>query len=87
MKYVGIWFLLTKIESDENRNPIFHFYFFNKDISVTNKVMNFSGNVHVVSEGSVSQIFDLGPSFDFMLCRKNILKKYQKLPVFFNIKS
>ena len=33
-------------------------------------------------EGSVSQIIDLGPSFYFMQSRKNVLKNYQKLPVF-----
>ena len=69
MKYVWIWFLLTKIERDENRNPIFHFYFLNKDISVTNKerIIKCSGVVcHVVSEGSMSHISDLGLNFYFM---------------------
>ena len=37
-------------------------------------------------QGSLSQIFDLGPSFNFMKCRikdfENILKIYQRLPVF-----
>ena len=37
-------------------------------------------------QGSMSQNFDLGPSFNFMKYRKkdfeNILKIYQKLPVF-----
>ena len=37
-------------------------------------------------QGKVSQNVDLGPSFHFMKCRKtyfeNILKMYQKLPVF-----
>ena len=87
MKYFWTWFLLTKIESYENRYPIFHIYFLNEDISVTNKekVMKFSGDVlHVVSEGSVSQIFYLGPSLHFILCR-NFLKKYQKLTVFLTL--
>ena len=39
-------------------------------------------------QGSLSQNFDLGPSFNFMKCRKkdfeNILKIYQKLPVFWH---
>ena len=73
MKYVYLWFLLTEIENNENENIIFHFHFLNKDISVTNKekLMKFSRDVlHVMSEGNMSQIFYLGPSFHFMLCRK-----------------
>ena len=33
-------------------------------------------------QGSVSQIFYLGPSYDFMKCRKLYCKKDKKLPVF-----
>ena len=35
-------------------------------------------------EGSVSQIFYLGPSFYFMQSRKKVVKNDQKLPVFLN---
>ena len=35
-------------------------------------------------EGSVSQMFYLGPSFYFMQSRKKSYKNYQKLPVFLN---
>ena len=51
----------------------FYFYFLNKDILVTNKekLLKFSGIIlYVCFEGSMSQIYYLGPSFDFMLCRK-----------------
>ena len=68
----------------------FHFYFLNKNISVTNQneLLNFSGILlKVAFEGSVSQIFYLGPSFNFMLCRKKILNKYTKSYTFFHIKS
>ena len=46
-----------------------HFYFFNSDISVTLHVMRLTfseGNLKVLLEGSVSQIFYLGPSFYFI---------------------
>ena len=35
------------------------------------------------SEGTVSQIFDLGPSFYFMESRKLSFEKGKKFPVFF----
>ena len=34
-------------------------------------------------EGTVSEIFYLGPSFDFMQCRKWGMKKRLKVPRFF----
>ena len=46
-----------------------HFYFLNSDISVTIYVteMNFSVCAHKVPlEGSMSQIFNIGPSYYFM---------------------
>ena len=67
----------------------FHKYFLNKDISlnITHKAIIFSACIYEIKmQGNVSQNFDLGPSFYFMKCRKkyfeNILKIYQKLPVF-----
>ena len=36
-----------------------------------------------IMEGTVSQIFDLGPSFYFMKCRKKGLKKSLKVTRFF----
>ena len=46
-----------------------HFYVLNSDISVTIYVivMNFSVCAHEVTlEGSISQIFNIGPSYYFM---------------------
>ena len=68
-----MWFLSTKIESNENENQFFCLIFLDKVISVTNEeiIMNFSGVIlHVPFEGSVSQIFYLGPRFYSMLRRK-----------------
>ena len=47
----------------------FHFYFLNQDFLFTNRIStsrlcNLINNVYL--EGTVSQIFDLGPSFYFM---------------------
>ena len=36
---------------------------------------------HIYTQGSVSQIFNLGPSFYFIESRKLSLKKDQKFPV------
>ena len=61
IEYVSIWFILVDIGNDDHHkeNPIFHFYFLNKDILVTKmeNIMKFLGGfLHVPSEGSVSQI-------------------------------
>ena len=39
-------------------------------------------NIETIMEGTVSQIFDLGPSFYFMQCRKLDMKKWQKVTRF-----
>ena len=65
-----ILFFVAEIGISKNKNLIFHVIFFNKDISVTTLdiSMKFSMTaLHIHSEGSVSQIFYLGPSFYFML--------------------
>ena len=61
----------------------------NMDISLIMKITGIKLAIHVAEirlEGRVSQNFDIGLSFCFMLCRRlNFLKKYkksQKLPVF-----
>ena len=41
-------------------------------------------NIHL--EGTVSQIFDIGPRFYFMKSRKIIMKKIIKIFPFFDIK-
>ena len=64
-----IIFFVAKIGTSKNKNLIFHVIFLNKDISVTTLdiTMKFSmAALHIHSEGSVSQIFYLGPSFYFM---------------------
>ena len=65
-----IFFFVAEIGISKNKNLIFHVIFLNKDISVTTLdiTMKFSMTaLHIHSEGSVSQIFYLGPSFYFML--------------------
>ena len=71
IRLMPIW-SISKFE-----NPLFFLYFFNKDISfnIPWKLMKFK--IHVLegnSEGTVSQIFDLGLSF--LLC--NLEKKVSK---------
>ena len=72
---------------------IFYSYFFNMDISLIMTLIFLKTCIHVAEvylEGSVSQNFDKGFSFCFMLCRRLNLKKMTKnikcLP-FFVIKS
>ena len=73
---------------------IFHVYFFNMDISliialICLKICMFLSELCM--EGSVSQNFDLGLSFYFMLCRRRHFekkyKKSQKLPIFYHKKK
>ena len=69
MIHMQILFLVAEIGTSKNKNLIFHVIFLNKDISVTKLdiTMKFSMTaLHIHSEGSVSQIFYLGPSFYFM---------------------
>ena len=69
--------------------PIFHVYFFNKDISLIIALICLKTCMCIAEismEGSVSQNFDLGLSSCFMPYRKgNFERKYknsQRLPVF-----
>ena len=64
-----ILFFVAEIGTSKNINLIFHVIFLNKDISITTLhiTMKFSMTaLHIHFEGSVSQIFCLGPSFSFM---------------------
>ena len=64
-----ILFFVADIGTSKNKNLIFHAIFLNKDISVTTLdiTMKFSMTaLHIRSEGSVSQIYYLGPSFYLM---------------------
>ena len=64
-----ILFSLSEIRDSKSKYLIFYVIFLNKEISVTTLdiTMKFSMRApHSYSEGSVSQIFYLGPSFYFM---------------------
>ena len=70
---------------------IFPVYFFNMDISLIIAPICLRICMCIVEiwmEGSMSQNFDLGLSFCFMLCRgmnfEKEYKKSQKLPVFYH---
>ena len=57
----------------KNKILIFHQHFLNMDISLTFplKLFKFLACIlKIQTEESVSQNFDLGPSFSFMKCRK-----------------
>ena len=61
----------------EIENCFFNFYFLIQDISFDNMFpslhfLTHLENIHL--EGTVSQIFDTGPSFHLMKCRKIIMK-------------
>ena len=65
-----ILFFVAEIWTTKNKNMTFHVIFFNMDILVTTLdiTMKFSMTaLHIHFEGSVSQIFYLGPSFYFIL--------------------
>ena len=64
-----ILFFIAEIGTSKNKNLIFHVIFLNKDISVTTLDITMKCSMtalHIHSEGNVSQIFYLGPSFYFM---------------------
>ena len=64
-----ILFSLSEIVGSKSKIWIFYVIFFNKDILITTKdiAMKFCmTTLHICSEGSVSQIFYLGPSFHFI---------------------
>ena len=73
------------------KTPIFHVYFFNMDISL---FIAFCLKIciciaQICMEGTVSQNFDLGLSFCFMVCRTKHFekkKKNHKSYLFFTIK-
>ena len=69
----------------KNENVIFLKHFFNMDISlpIPHKPFKFSAFIHEIwMQGSVSQNFDLGPSFYFMHSRKKCFKKLTKVTRF-----
>ena len=69
MKTMKIPFSFTEMGREKGKILIFHVLFLNKDISiiVADIILKFCMLVlHILPEGSVSQICYLGPSFYFM---------------------
>ena len=69
MKTMRISFSFTEMGREKGKILIFHVIFSNKDISiiVADIILKFCMLVlYILLEGSVSQIFYLGPSFYFM---------------------
>ena len=69
---------------------LFHVHFLNMDISLIIAPISLKICIciaEICMQGSLSQNFDLGLSFCFMLCRRRHFekkyKKSQKLPVFY----
>ena len=66
--------------------PIIFFHFLNVDSSfdIENRLLKFFVVVYgIIMEGTMSQIFFLGPSFCFMVCRNRIFTKFIKcFPIF-----
>ena len=68
----------TKQEGQELENLFFNFHYLNWDISLNIHFPNTIFHIlieNMYMEGTVSQIFYLRPSFNFMKCRKIIMKK------------
>ena len=64
-----IIFSLSEIRGSKSKIWIFYVIFLDKDISITTKdiAMKFCMTIlHICFEGSMSQIFYLGPSFHFI---------------------
>ena len=78
-------FSVAKIWGSKSKNQIFYDIFFNTDISITNQdiaMKFFMAIFHINCEGSVSQIFHLGPSFILCYLENYVLKISKKLPDF-----
>ena len=69
MKTMKMSFSFTEMGREKGKILIFHVIFLNKDIFIifADIILKFCMLVlHMLPEGSVSQIFYLGPSFYFM---------------------
>ena len=69
MKTMKNSFFFNEIGREKGKFLIFHVIFFNEDISITvaDIILKFCLSVlHILPEGSKSQIFHLRPSFYFM---------------------
>ena len=85
MKTMKISFIFTEIKREKGKVLIFHVIFFNKHISITNAdiILKFCMSVlHIISKGSLSQFFYLGPRFFLLDLQNNVLKILKKLPDF-----
>ena len=77
INHVKMHLEITEIMVRKSENVIFHQHFLNIKISlpISYKPFKFSTCFHEIwVQGSVSQNFDLGPSFDFMKCRNLNIK-------------
>ena len=78
-------YLFSEVQSIKCEKCIFSIYFFNMNISFnmsTTFIKIYLLDIETIMEGTVSQIFDLGPSFYFMQCGKLDMKKLQKVTRF-----
>ena len=78
MSYITIDKEVSKRGDEEHENWFFNFYFLNWDISLNIHFPNIKFHIHIKNiymEGTVSQIFYLSPSFNFMNSRKIIMEK------------
>ena len=72
---------IIEFECREYEKRLFQIYFLNQDISLINifRDMKFQLLINDIQmEGTVSPIFDIGPCFCFMKCRKLGMKKSPK---------
>ena len=79
LKYVNVANKIEEHTTLEFKNCNFQYIFLNWIISVIHEAKVKTFGTHVVndhSEGTVSQIFDLGLSFHFMKSRKLSCKKW-----------
>ena len=77
INHIKMHFEITEIMVRKRENVILYQHFLNIDISlpIPYKPFKFSTCIHEIwVQGSVSQNFDLGPSFDFMKCRNLNIK-------------
>ena len=78
LKYLNVANLTEVLTTLEFKNCNFQYIFLNWIISVIHGAKIIKLSIHLAehhSEGTMSQIFDLGPSFYFMESRKLSLKK------------
>ena len=78
-------FSVAEIWGSKSKNLIFYEMFLNTDISITTQdiAMKFCMTIlHTNCKGSMSQIFNLGPSLYFMLSRKICFKNIRKVTRF-----